>query len=407
MSVDPSVELFERFYTQDHPALGQGPVSVEPYISERYFAGERERIFRKSWLLFCHGADIPNSGDYLVKNIEVFGASIIVVRDSSGALRAFHNVCRHRGNKLVYEEGRGSSKAFVCGMHGWAYGLDGRLRGIPEQDRFFNLDKKTCGLVSFTMDTWNGFVFIHYERQPEQTLKAYLGTLGDALEGYPFGQMRLAADWTTFIKANWKVALNAFQESYHVATVHRTVLPSLGTGRTTPATRLSYFRFHGNHRSMTVPKNPDFTPSPTEALAGAFSAGLSQKVGAAPAMENWPGINPGGDPNFAFDINVVFPNNCIDVAQGWYFTYEFWPVSVNETRFVTKLYFDKPKTWSQRIGQELTIVQIREGLLEDATSLEATQEGLASGAIQQVVLSDQELAIRHQHHIIDAIVGAT
>lgn len=404
MSSVRAEDHFDRLYAPDFPEIGTGPVSIEPYVSPEYFELERERIFRNAWMLVCHETEIPNPGDYVVKDIAVLGASIIVVRGTDGAVRALHNVCKHRGNKLVYAPGHGSAKAFVCRFHGWAYALDGRLRGVPEQDRFVDLDKKKCGLPGMTADTWRGFVFVHAKAQPQQTLREYLGSLAVALEPYPFERMRMVAQWTAKLRANWKVVLNAFQEAYHVATVHTTVAPSLFAGTKSPATRIFAFRLQGRHRSMTVAKNPDFRPSPTEALAGEFSTGLSQQVAAQMQLEPWPGTNPANHPSFAFDINVVFPINCIDTGPGYYFTYEFWPVSVNETSWITKLYFGEPRTWRERIGQEFTIVQMREGLLEDLTTLEATQQGLESGALEHLVLSDQEIAIRHHHEVVESIV---
>lgn len=394
---------FDHYYTHDCPGMGTGPVSIESYVSPEYFERERRNIFRKSWLLFCHVSEIPSPGDYKVRDVAVFGASVIVVRAADGIVRAFHNVCRHRGGKVVMDDGRGSTKAFFCKLHGWVYGLDGRLRGVPEQDRFFDLDKKSCGLPPVSVDTWNGFVFIHAEARPAQTLREYLGTLADAMDGYPYERMHIASEYSATVKANWKVVLNVFQEAYHVATVHRSVIPTQANANSGSA-RFVHFRLHGNHRSASLPLNPSFKRSPTEALAGEFSFGFSTGGPGGRTTEASRGMNPAGIPDFAFDLNVIFPSSVIDPAQGWFFSYEFWPVSVDETVYVAKVYFEEPKTWGQRIGQEFTIVQVRDGLLEDLSVLEANQAALMSGAIDSVILSDQELAIRHQHQVIDSIM---
>jgi len=401
MSADES-KSFDHYYTPEHPELGTGPVSIEPYVSPEYFELERRCVFRRSWLLFGHVSELPNAGDYKVRDVAVFGTSIIVVRGTDGVVRAFHNVCRHRGNRLVFDNGRGNAPAFVCRMHGWAYGTDGRLRGVPEQDRFFDLDKKTCGLPPVSMEIWNGFVFIHAEAEPAQSLREYLGPLAIDMDGYPFERMRVVAEYTANLKANWKTVLNIFQEAYHVATVHRNVVPTQADVKGGSA-RFVHFRLHGQHRSASLPMNPSFQRSPTELLAGEFSLGFSTGTPNDPAQA-WPGMNPAGIRDFAFDLNVVFPSSVIDPAQGWFFSYEFWPASVDETQFVTKIYFEEPKSWGQRIGQEFTIVQVRDGLLEDLAVLEPNQAAMASGAIDSVILSDQELAIRHQHHVIDSIL---
>ena len=396
-------ELYDKIHSDEYAELGSGPVSVEPYISEEYFEKEREKIFQDAWMMVCHESELPEPGSYIVKDIEILKASIIVVRGKDGVIRAFHNVCTHRGNQLFYKPCAGKAKSFSCCFHGWTFNTDGSLRGVTEKDRFPDLDKDKLGLKKVGVDSWKGFVFIHPKAEPEQSLHDYLGTLADAIEDYPFEDTALAAVWTCNVKVNWKAFVDAFQESYHVAVVHRNVAPSLFAGVKSPFCRITSFRIHGNHRSASAPKNPNFKPSPTEAIAFGFSSTLSQKADAVHG-EAWPGMNPDNIPFFGFDVNVIFPINFIDTAQGWYFTYEFWPVSVNETRYVAKLYVEKPKSWSQRIGQELSIVQLREALLEDLNTLEATQRGMESGAIDSIVLSDQELAIRHQHHIVDSIV---
>lgn len=389
---------FERFYADDHPELGAGPVPTEPYVSPAYFEREREKIFRQSWLLVCHESEIPRPGDFLVRRLAIFNASIIIARGRDGTVRAFHNVCRHRGNKLVCVDGHGHTEAFFCKFHGWTFALDGRLRGVPEQDRFQALNKRELGLKSFTMQMWKGFVFVHAQEQPKQSLREYLGTLADPLEAFPFEQMRPLAHYSATLRANWKVGINAFQEAYHVPTVHAVSARSLFVSR------LCHFRFHGPHRAMTLPISPEFEPKPVEILSSRFTRGMSQDAVENSGTGSFPGTNPCGTPNFSFDINIVFPSSFIDVGEGYYFTYEFWPLRVDEVNFVMKVYTLPAKKWSQRIGQELSRVFLREGVSEDLSTLESTQEGLQSGALPTMTLSDQEIAIRHQYRVVEDIL---
>lgn len=398
-------ELYDRMHGGDYPDISTGPVSIEPYVSEEYFELEREKIFKHSWMMICHESELAESGSYVVRDVEILKMSVIVARGKDDKIRAFHNVCTHRGNQLFYKPCQGKAKAhgFSCCFHGWTYNTDGSLRAVTEKDRFGELDKDKLGLKPVSVDVWKGFVFIHAQAEPEQPLREYLGTLADDIEDYPFEETQPAATWTCNAKVNWKAFIDAFQEGYHVAVVHKNVAPTLFAGVKSPFCRITSFRLHGNHRAASAPKNPNFVPSPAEAVAFKFSSTLSQKAGAVHG-EEWSGINPDNIPYFGFDVNVIFPINFIDTAQGWYFSYEFWPVSVDETRYVARMYVEKPKCWSQRIGQELSIVQLREALLEDLNTLEATQRGMSSGAIDSIVLSDQELAIRHQHQVVESIV---
>ena len=97
---------FDRLWIKDYPDLGTGPVSTEPCISAEYFEAERERVFSKVWLKACRVEQLPNPGDYLVLDVAICKASVILVRGNDRVVRAFHNVCMHRGNKLVWEIGR-------------------------------------------------------------------------------------------------------------------------------------------------------------------------------------------------------------------------------------------------------------------------------------------------------------
>jgi phenylpropionate dioxygenase-like ring-hydroxylating dioxygenase large terminal subunit len=391
-----SVNPLERFYSDDHPELGNGPVSTEPYVSPAYFEQEREQIFRRSWLLACHESEIPKPGDFVVKHAAIFNASILIVRGRDATVRAFHNVCRHRGNKLVCTNGHGHAEALFCKFHGWTFALDGRLRGVPEQDRFQAFDKSQHALKPFAMQMWKGFVFVHAQEHPQQSLREYLGTLAGPLEAFPFEQMRPLGHYSATLRSNWKVGINAFQEAYHVPTVHAVSARSLFVSR------LCHFRFHGPHRAMTLPISPDFEPKPVEILSSRFTTGMSQDaVEKGGTGGGFPGTNPCETANFSFDINIVFPSSFIDVGEGYFFTYEFWPVQVDEVLFIMKHYTLPAQKWSQRIGQELSRIFLREGVSEDLSTLESTQEGLRSGALPDMVLSDQEIAIRHQYRVIE------
>jgi len=398
MAESKATHPLERFCTDEHPEFGSGPVPTEPYVSSAYFEAERENIFRNAWLLACHESEIPQPGDFLVKHAAIFNASILIVRGRDGVVRAFHNVCRHRGNKLVCENGAGHTEALFCKFHGWTYALDGRLRGVPEQDRFQNFDKSQHALKPFTMQMWKGFVFVHAQEHPKQSLREYLGALADPLEAFPFEQMRPFAHYSTTLRSNWKVGINAFQEAYHVPTVHAV------SARGLFVCRLCDFRFHGPHRAMTLPISPDFKPKPVEILSSRFTSGMSQDAVQTNTAGRFPGTNPCNTPNYSFDINIVFPSSFIDVGEGYYFTYEFWPIKVDEVHFIMKLYTLPAQKWSQRIGQELSRIFLREGISEDLSTLETTQEGLQSGALPHMVLSDQEIAIRHQYRVIEDIL---
>ena len=146
----------------NYPELGTSPIPVEPYISSAYYEKERERIFRKVWLNVGRVEQIPNPGDYFVKELAVCNTSVLVVRGKDSVVRAFHNMCSHRGNQLVWDD-KGSCHKITCKFHGWTYALDGSLRHITDEGKFFGVDKKTLGMTAVAADVWEGFIFINVD----------------------------------------------------------------------------------------------------------------------------------------------------------------------------------------------------------------------------------------------------
>ncbi len=113
-----------------YPELGTGPIPIEPCVSAEYFELERERIYKRTWLNVGRVEHIPRPGAYFVKDLPVCDTSVILTRGRDAALQAFHNMCSHRGNKIVWDR-RGSCQNFTCKFHGWSYGLNGSLNFWP------------------------------------------------------------------------------------------------------------------------------------------------------------------------------------------------------------------------------------------------------------------------------------
>jgi choline monooxygenase len=190
------------------------------YVSPEWYAREVEAIFRREWLCVGRAEQVPNPGDYLT--IELIGEPIIIVRDDEGMVRALSGVCRHRG--AVVAQGSGTCRAFQCPYHNWTYSLSGELLGTPGRPRPMddveNFDHRDYGLVTIRLDTWEGFLFITFNPDPEP-LRAWLGDLPDLLGRYRIGEMRFTHQGIYDVACNWKVYLENAFEAYHAATVHR------------------------------------------------------------------------------------------------------------------------------------------------------------------------------------------
>jgi phenylpropionate dioxygenase-like ring-hydroxylating dioxygenase large terminal subunit len=140
------------------------------YSDPDYFAVEMARVIRPSWQIVCHVSDIPATGDW--HTLDYAGESVIVVRGDDLVLRAFTNVCRHRGSRLV-DEASGCARKLVCPYHAWTYELDGRLSGVPGKSEYPMLDMKAASLSPVELEIWHGFVFVRLwpvSRRDDDTL---------------------------------------------------------------------------------------------------------------------------------------------------------------------------------------------------------------------------------------------
>ena len=193
------------------------------YLSEQLFALERERIFYRDWFCAARDEEIPNPGDYLVR--DVAGESVLVVRTREGGLAAHYNVCRHRGSQLVPDCGRGSfSGGIRCPYHSWTYTLEGALRTAPFLEESDGLGKRDLSLHPVGVESWGGFIFLHLTPAEAtargQTLQAQLGGVPERLRRYPLSELRVAKRIEYEIAANWKVMLENYNECYHCGPVH-------------------------------------------------------------------------------------------------------------------------------------------------------------------------------------------
>ena len=392
-------EKFHTDITTQMPDMGTAPLPVEPYISAAFFEREREKIFRRAWLEVARIEELPNPGDYVVREIEVLKTSVLLVRGKDGQVRGFHNVCTHRGMAVAICD-KGNAQGFICNFHGWTFDIDGRLKGVPGEEYFTNLDRADYGLRPVATDIWNGFVFVHWEPQPKVGLREFLGGLATQLDDYPFARFNHIARYSARVKANWKTFIDAFHEAYHVMMVHRHTVPDACAGQENPYGLLSSARIYGPHHSGSVWVNPAHTPTPSETLAWKY--GMSFAPG---DMVDLPGLNPDKSANWWFDINVFFPNFFIDVGPGWYFTYNFWPVSVDESTWEMNIYQLDAETAGQKFAQEHTKVLLRDILYEDLSTLEFAQKAMASGVLKHLPISEMELAVRHQLHTVQEWVN--
>lgn len=408
----------------NNSGLGTNPVSIAPYCAPDYFDAERERVFKRSWLLVGRIEEIPEAGDFFTRDIAVLRAAALVVRGPDGAVRAFHNSCQHRGNKVT-SLAKGRVTAFACGFHGWTYDLAGKLVYVPDEDNFFDFCRDRHALKPLGCDVWNGFVFIHADPAPAESLASFIGAeMAQQVAGFPFEAMEPAALYDFELRSNWKFVAEAFQEAYHVVQTHFDTVADRGTVSRwelqrraalrgeppppeavaedpTPPHKFCSMRLFGRHRSMSVfgkaSKPAEWPPALAIALAH-----LPQPTISGPS-----GLNPQGDENWGADLQFFYPNaELLMVHPSWYVLILFWPLAPDRTRFELRFYRQKPRNAGELLALEYMEANFRDVIREDVASVENAQQMFGSGAISEVYFSDQEAPARHSYEMVDREVRA-
>ena len=187
------------------------------YRDPEFFALERERVFASSWQIVCHVSDVANPGDW--HTLEYLGESVIVVRGSDDKLRAFTNVCRHRGSRLV-DGSSGCAHKLVCPYHAWTYDLDGALSGVPDSASYPGLDKARHGLAPVSLEIWHGFVFVRLAGEG-LSVAAMMAPYEALIEPYRFEELRALGRVTLRPRAvNWKCIGDNYSDGLHIAVAH-------------------------------------------------------------------------------------------------------------------------------------------------------------------------------------------
>lgn len=379
--------------------LSTDPVPLTPYHSQEFFERERDRLFRRAWLLMARVEELPEPGNFVLKNVYNCDTSILITHGKSGRIQAFHNTCSHRGSQVVTEP-QGKRSRFTCPYHNWTYSNDGQLLALPDENNFF-FEKSTCGLTPVATDTWEGWVFINLDPKPEVTLESYLGPLKEHLAGLKYMGADNPVIFSVPLDCNWKVALDAFIETYHIPALHPKTIATTFSSSVNPYARLLDAKILGTHQTVSMFGNSQYeldSRNKVEALAaGGGERGsvisAANKEAAAEYLSH-PAINPTNAANWSMDATHIFPHVHLDTGPGGFWVHHFWPVTANTAIYEGRFYMDKAKNMRERFVQEIYLSRVAEVLLEDLVNVGRTQRGISNGGKEFMHLQDSEIAIR-------------
>jgi len=364
-------------YPEGFPVLPEIPGGR--YFDKRFYDLEMEHMWRKTWVTAGHVSELKENGSYITFNR--LGVSLVIVRDKNGDIRAFHNVCRHRGAPLVLDDS-GRVSRFVCPYHSWSYSLDGKILAVTCKEDFSE-EVRSRSLIPVHCGVWKGLIFINLADKPSMTLDEHMRPLEGQVAGYPLERLVVKARLYVTADCNWKAMLDNFYEGYHVATIHN---PSVTSWLDTKAMAIDIFN-NGHGRLCTTRK-----------MKGrAIADGKSPYVPGAAAVydDHTTGI-------------CTFPNNQAAMEPGGFPWQSMWPVGPGKTEMdFWVLGYDDPNIspedqqiyWNRWLEGNETILQ------EDMRLLSSIQRSLEGGAFTGMTMGAQERAIYWYHEEIDRRIG--
>jgi phenylpropionate dioxygenase-like ring-hydroxylating dioxygenase large terminal subunit len=339
------------------------------YHDAEFFEREKQAIFRNAWQLVCHLNDIPRAGDF--HTFEFFGESVVVLRAEEGAVRAFHNVCRHRAARLLDGPSGHCGRRITCPYHAWTYALDGRLIGVPQRDNFPGLDTAQHGLKPLEQEVYMGFIFVRFApglpsvremaAPYERELAAYR-----LEELVPMGRVTLRPR-----AVNWKNVADNYSDGLHINVAH----PGL--------TRL-FGRGYGVESQPWIDKMWGMLrDTPSSNWSERLYQSVLPAVGGLPPERQrlWTYFKLW--PNVAFDI---YPDQ-IDFMQ-------FLAVSPTETVIREIAYVHPDVRREMRAARYLNWRINRRVSREDQALIERVQAGMASSSYSVGPLSEGEVCLR-------------
>ena len=409
-------------WTDAYPELGRGPVSLEDCVSPEFYEKEREHVFKKTWLYVGRVERVPKSGSYFTRELRFLNTSVIIVRGKDSGnepvIRAFHNICPHRGNKMLWEddpfqEVSGRAPLLYCRFHGWRYKLDGSLHSATREDLLLDFDADSCRVPAIQCEVWEGFIFINLNPDNTEPLRSFLGELAHGIEGYPFAGPHQVYRFKTELQCNWKIFVDSFAESYHGPYLHASSFGTLtaeakeALDKPNPFTDALAYQLKGPHRMFSFSGEPSQkTPysKPIECVMEASAAGpWNKRVDRGPMPQ---GLNPTRSEKYGFDSFQFFPNFVLIFGSSGFSTHVHWPTGPHSHIFEVEMFHQPPKTHKERLGQELTVTFLNDIILEDASPSEGLQAMLNSGALTHFTMNDEEILLRHLHKTVADYVEA-
>ena len=345
-------------------------IPVANYISEERLAAERAALFRGLPVILTHASQLPEPGDCLAH--DALGLPVLLLRNQKREIRAFLNVCRHRGTRLVNEEGVYRKSGLVCPYHHWTYDLDGGLRAIPHEHGFDGIERSEHGLVPLPVAVRHGFIYLLADPNASMDVDSYIGEMAGDFEAYGLKDWAFFRQRSYTVRANWKLIFDGFAEAYHVKRLHKNSLDAFFHDN------MGRWEQVGPHVRSVVARN-------------SFMEVIEE------APESW-------DLSRHFTITYyMFPNSVIILNPDYVIHLAMYPQGVGESITILTLMFRKPPETADEIDRWQRSFDLLDEQVfgdEDFFVAESAQSALASGANEYLLAGRFERGVRMFHQTI-------
>ena len=343
------------------------------YKSKQLLEIEKESLFFNHWQLICHQSDLSSVGDFLT--FDLCNERILIIRDNENIVRAFYNLCRHRGSRVIANE-KGNCTAIVCPFHGWVYNLDGTLRGASQPKSFPEFNKNDFGLKKIECEIWNGFIFVRLNKGPQKSVKSLMSPFSEELDNYKIENM-VPTDsiWTQKTEVNWKSVRDVDNEGYHVPMAHPSLQDLYGKNYFDEPFVNGISKTHASFSGKTARnwsvKNYKKLSTPAAHLPDKYK-------------NSW-------------NYFGIFPNAVIAVTPETVQFYQEFPISTNLTLLRGGIYRHKNETRQQRIARYLSNRIDNHTVAEDVQLTIWSNESMNSKSFEGFYLSDLEYGVKSHH----------
>lgn len=354
------------------------------YHNEELAAIEMDVLFRRHWQLACHQSDVANPGDY--QCFDMCGERALILRGKDGVIRAFHNLCRHRGSRVVAKQDGRCRHVITCPFHGWSYDFDGTLRSPAKPQSLPALDRVEFGLKPIEMEIWLGFVFVRFQASEQPAVASLMVPFQDEAAAYRTETMVPVYDkiWAADMDVNWKSVRDVDNEGYHVPKAHPGLQDLYGENYHDAPLK------NGTNRSFG-----EFTDHPGRL----WSVRHYKKI--LPEMTGLPTENRRG-----WVYLGLFPNTVIGLYPDSMIFYQEFPVSARKTiqRGGTYRYADESR--ELKLARYLSGRIDRDTVEEDTQLIEWSCEATQSSAYDGILLSDLEYGVYAYHERMRELIPA-